>query len=61
MWMKKATIFLFNNSEKLVQILLEFSQQRAEGYEFMLAKYRSKRHSQSTKICDLSQILPDFG
>ena len=37
---KHLTIFLFNNSEKLVQILLEFSQQIVEGYEFVLAKFR---------------------
>ena len=40
MWMKKLTISLFNNSKKLVQILLKFSQQIAEGYKFVLAKFR---------------------
>ena len=39
------TISIFNTSEKLVQILLEFSQQIVEGYEFVLAKFRyKKRH-----------------
>ena len=37
---KTLTISLFNNFEKLVQILLEFSQQIVEGYEFVLAKFR---------------------
>ena len=55
MWMKKLMISLFNNSEKLVQILLvqillEFSQQIVEGYGFVLAKFRWKRPFQSTKI-----------
>ena len=55
---KTLTIYLFNNSEKLVQILLEFSQQIymyvglvfegfhqqiVQGYEFVLAKFRWKR------------------
>ena len=40
MWMKKNLISLFNNSEKRVQILLKFSQQIVEGYEFVLAKFR---------------------
>ena len=40
--MKTLTISLFNNSEKLVQILLEFSQQIVEGYEFVLAKFTKK-------------------
>ena len=31
MWMKNPTNFLFNNSEKRVQILLEFSQQIVKG------------------------------
>ena len=52
---KSGTISLFNNSQKLVQILLKFSQQKVEGYEFVLAKFRWKRLFQSTKICDLSQ------
>ena len=53
MWMKKLkTISLFNNSEKLVQILLEFSQQIVEGYKFVLAKFRWKRPFQSTQVCD---------
>ena len=30
----------FNNSEKLVQIILEFSQQIVEGYALVLAKCR---------------------
>ena len=30
-------ISLFNNSKKLVQILLKFSQQIVQGYEFVLA------------------------
>ena len=37
----------FNNSEKLVQIILEFSQQIVEGYALVLAKCRmiyKKRH-----------------
>ena len=39
MWMKKLqTISLFNNSEKLVQIFLELSQQIVEGYVFVLAQ-----------------------
>ena len=46
-WVKK--ISLFNNSEKLVQILLEFSHQIVEGYKFVLAKFRWKRPFQSTK------------
>ena len=37
---KTLMISLFNNSEKLVQILLKFNQQIAEGYEFVLAKFR---------------------
>ena len=32
---KPLMISLFNNSEKLVQILLEFSQQIVEGYKFV--------------------------
>ena len=36
---KTPTISLFNNYEKLVQILLEFSQQIVEGYESVLAKF----------------------
>ena len=40
---KTPSISLFNNSEKLVQILLEFSQQIVEGYEFVLAKFRCRR------------------
>ena len=47
---KTQTISLFNNSEKLVLILLEFSQQIVEGYEFVLAKFSWKRPFQSTKI-----------
>ena len=39
MWMKKIMIFLFNNSKKLVQILLKFSQQIVEDYEFVVAKF----------------------
>ena len=40
---KNPTMFRFNNSEKLVQILLEFSLQiLGEGYEFALAKFRRK-------------------
>ena len=51
MCMKKLlTISLFDNSEKLVQILLEFDQQIVEGYEFVLAKFRCKRPFQLTKI-----------
>ena len=34
------TISLFDYSEKVVQILLEFSQQIVEGYEFVLANFR---------------------
>ena len=41
MWMKKL-ISLFNNFEKLVQILLNLSQQIVEGYKFVLAKFRWK-------------------
>ena len=37
---KLLTIPLWNNSEKLVQILLEFSQQKIEGYKFVLVKFR---------------------
>ena len=37
---KTPLISLFNNSEKRVQILLKFSQQIVEGYEFVLAKFR---------------------
>ena len=50
-------ISLFNNSEKLVQILLELSQHIVEGYPFVhvLAKFCWKRAFQSTQICDLSQ------
>ena len=55
MWMNKLTISLLNNSEKLVQILLEFSQQIVEGYEFALAKFHWNRPFQTTKLCDLSQ------
>ena len=40
---KKNLQFLSNNSEKLVQILLEFSQQIVEGYEFVLVKFCWKR------------------
>ena len=40
---KTLTISLFNNSEKLVQILLEFSQQIVEGYKFVLAKFLLKK------------------
>ena len=54
MWMKNLTICLCNNSEKLVQILLESSQQIVIGYEFVLAKFRWKRPFQLTKICDLT-------
>ena len=35
-------ISLFNNSKKLVQILLEFSQQIVEGYECVLTKFAEK-------------------
>ena len=52
---KLLTISLFNNSKKLVQILLKFSQQITEGYEFVLAKFCWKRSFQSTNIFDLSQ------
>ena len=56
MWMKKLlTIYLFNNSKKLVQILIKFSQQIVEDYEFVLAKFCWKRLFQSTKLFDLSQ------
>ena len=34
---KTLMISLFDNSEKLGQILFEFSQQIVEGYEFVLA------------------------
>ena len=54
---KTLTIYLFNNSEKLVQIILEFSQQIVEGYEFVLAQFHWKRPFQSTKICGLNQNL----
>ena len=37
---KNTQISLFNNSEKLLQILLELSQQIVKGYEFVLAKFR---------------------
>ena len=40
---KTQTISLFNNSEKLVQILLKFSQHIVEGHEFVLAKFRWKK------------------
>ena len=53
--MKKLMISLFNNSEKLAQILLEFSQQIVEGYEFVLAKFHWKRPVRSTNNCNLSQ------
>ena len=36
---KTLMISLCNNSEKLVQILLEFSQQIIEDYEFVLIKF----------------------
>ena len=52
---KTHTISFFNNSKKLQQILLEFSQQIVEGYEFVLAKFRRKRPFQSTKICNVIQ------
>ena len=52
---KTLMISLFNYTEKLVQILLEFSQQIVEGYEFVLAEFRWKRPLQSTQICDLIQ------
>ena len=60
MWMKRLlTISLFNNSEKLVQILLEFSQHIVESYEFVLAKFHWKRPFQSTQIMwkSFSRIL----
>ena len=37
---KIPTISLFNNSKKLVHILVEFDQQIVEGYEFVLANFR---------------------
>ena len=37
---KTPMISLLNNSEKLVQILLDFSQQIVQGYEFVLTKFR---------------------
>ena len=37
---KTPTISLSNNSKKLVQILIKFSQQIVERYEFVLAKFR---------------------
>ena len=40
--MDEKTLSLFDNSDKLVQILLEFSQQIVDGYEFVLAKFRWK-------------------
>ena len=52
---KTQTTSLFNNSEKLVQILLEFSQHIVEHYEFVVAKFHWKRPFQSTQICNLSQ------
>ena len=55
MRMKKLMISLFNNSEKLVRILLKFSQQIVEDYEFVLAKFCWERPCRSTKICHLSQ------
>ena len=42
MWMKKL-ISLFNNSEKLVQIILEFSEQIVEGYEFVIDRVSLKK------------------
>ena len=33
------TISLFNNSMKLVEILLQFNQWVVEGYEFVFAKF----------------------
>ena len=52
---KTLMIYLLNNSKKLVQILLEFSQQIVEGYEFVLAKFCWKRPFQWTQICNLIQ------
>ena len=42
MWMEKKppTISIFNNSQKIVRILPKFSQQKVEGYKFVLAKFR---------------------
>ena len=37
---KTPTLSIFNNSEKLVQILHKVSQQIVEGYKFVLAKFR---------------------
>ena len=56
MWMKKLTISLFNNSEKLVQILLKFSQQIVEGYEFVLAKFTEKDPFSQPKSVILAKI-----
>ena len=50
--MKKMMISLFNNSEILVQIPLEFSRQIVEGWQF-----HYKRPFQLTKICDLNQLF----
>ena len=57
-WTKTPTISLFNNSEKLVQSLLELIQQVVEGYEYVLSKSRWIRPFQSIKICDLSPPPP---
>ena len=51
---KLVMISLFNNSEKLVQILLEFSQQIVEGYN-LFGKVSLKKILSVKKICDLSQ------
>ena len=53
---KTLTICFFNKSdEKLLQILLEYSQQIVESYAFVLAKLWWKRPFQSTQICNFSQ------
>ena len=47
---KTLTIYLWNKSDKLVQILLHFSQQMVEGYELVLAKLRREWPIKSIKM-----------
>ena len=56
MWMKTLTISLFNNSKKLVQILLDFSQQMVEDYELVLAKFWWKEPSIQPKSATYAKI-----
>ena len=51
------SIFTYN-SEKLIQILFEFSPQIVGGHEIVLANFRWKKTFQSNKLSDLISSSP---